>query len=1769
MLLEKERLSELERSRKGMQNQLNGVVESAKKQKWLSKDPLSSVPLPKVAGLEKKLNKNFSIQRTSSVELRGAPLHSSVDVKNLVAQTKDEVNPIRRKWIMSIHKNTSVAREKCLSLLYAQTTESKRTRRRKQIMIENITPSMRQIMSMQKYSGAESIPIGNEHAYTLSPKKKGLHAAFLEPTGIDYRDESHINIENDSTYWSPLNRAPTMSRAELSSDTRNSVSGIQFDPNMHIEIADLSSASSMDEEVKRFDLVDYLFECGWLYHESDFYFHRQHETHHIRTELSFPSAVDRGAEMLRHASYTRSLESIAQLKSWVVAQVFLNDEELAAQLFAPRNIPTVLLQGNNAMAEDAKKTHNSIMLEDKENKTNSVGMPHLVNLSARAPTVMHQRAAEFLENLVESRASFAKAAGRSLRSVLNPGGWLTIRPITALNLPDSYTGMFVKLRYGSTIRVSETADAKVTPTWTVDDDIPFAPRENHLKEQPSGKGQSKVPMYTSEAEREEMNDFHGTGIFKSRNDLDLYVEPLKTSGSVRLSVVGERLQSNVELGVLQINLASAISCCAEQTSDKEEIAPAYIRWFPLMSPKACIPIEGDMGLSTRAPESEKTSDHLFSQYFAPCIKLALYWQPDHPSAETNLTNTQRSATANPLTQTYFQGYADSLSVALIDSMRATELLSFCSTDHDIRYSVTNSKTRVGFAIGWVQLDHQVKKAREPVVLAPTPVTNPQPTFQLLAEKDNLKSKTNIDSFEYIALELQEIDFRVEEVWIFDVWEFILRVRRRREAKMKVRCRVAKKDEERRLPESRLFATDNAFILHENKKNELSEILDIDEESITATQSDRQPGKKIYIKQLLLGFVKVNLSYIKSSKGPWESPYSSSPDFIMRNRDDNTKSPSTTGDSGWSYYDQSEDRMVRQAAQRGKDIFRRWSEDSGEELWTGDVDRLGHHNLPHLISAMFPAITDAPVRLQGKILMHVFETQSEIAASLKDYYGNETLRQIYKIIGSLDFVGNPTMVFNSFITGVRDFFVQPSREFIRSPTDPSRLGIGVAKGILSLVSHSASGIFGFASKMSATAGQAAATLSMDDHYKRWHTDQVTSLSMGYRKKWRSGLKIVVTGVTRPVEDILIGMVFAATGMLVEPYRGLRKGGTIGLAKGLGIGTIGLVFKPLVGFFDALTHFTESVHDLAQSVNILEKKLQPVQKLRLPYVFGVKKLLTPFNPVDARSMDLLHRYPSSVKDALNKKDSDSWGEVLVLSEVLHMEPGIDMYVVLTTKRVVLFRLKIEGRGASVPSLIWEFELNNDFDVTSRLESRGHNGVVLHLTRQVNVHEDINDIYSEQKGLKSNKKTTVNEKGVVGNQARKSPLKSDRSSFSVGSFIDDDAADSMIDMLPYQNYLDAASKQMRTTAKVIAQQAGTIIPRGPIQKSYQSKNGKVFERFVVLGEFQHRSELARMHNALCCLMGHFNSIIYEGNIGFEGSTEGYTSFGHLHFENNKFDERKENGSGNFYSSLENIAWLHDDDVSPLHNTYKYGLSRRTWLFSDEMASSKSEGGPDWLVAARARAMFVPMALPPLPTGVSLQTEMVHSISSDLSQGLITYREASEAIKNHAEIVQKGLSTQQDFGIASEDDNRPLPSILTKVSQLSDKSVAWAESISGISYKEVRSDMDHSDINERLEKVVGIVEKLVSNLAHDRAASPLLSSCSETVGASTSLANTKTVGGKNDKYHASETERLRMEVEELRNKLAETEHFIGKKSKGKSRKKNWIRKMKSSKKEEDRRKY
>jgi hypothetical protein len=937
VLISERRLVQLTKSRRGMQDQLAHAIESDERKRE-ARGQLASGHIQKLGKFQKQKQQKQQRQRQHQ---KGQSSHSLMaTVENSTKHVVGTLNKGLNSSVSALKGTLKTSRDRYLYALYFQTAESKRKRQmEEQEEKQGLTANDESIGSMN-LNALSLIPEQKSQASgsggSLTSSKPSLEAAFAqeqsmprrappspereakgkrtlgdffsqqntgEPEAPPQATSGGISPQVTSESPSPrgLNRFGNRraldpeSGRRLSSQRRLSLDidealaeetsvdmweesirqgqaiydGLyKYNQAADINISDLISVSTdAHDEVNRKRTMLRLLSEGFVFHESGTFFHEDHLPHHFRRSLFASSMGDRRSGLLyRPKLAVGSSSSIRHFKSWQSAQALYNDLELDV-LRNEKSFIIRLKDKTPKPAEPATDIPASKMIIAEK-----LTPPKI------APVITLERAKVQIDSVVLSRNQFERACKRTLSSVLNPGGWLTIRPITALNLPDTYTGMHVKLRYGSEVLVSETVDAKVTPRW--------APAD-FLDGEAAGSAKKGGP-------RKSTSGPTANGNFRFiENDLHVHVEPQQTSGSIKVSVVAERLNTKLELGVLHIPLGAAIAACIDSTEEgldaNEYTPPMYVRWFPLMSPRVAIPAEGDMGLSSRPNENEKLRDNMFQQYFAPCIQLALIWWPNSneksvmneksekgsysddgdesdrvsdrlsatlavrgPSGSTQMTDT-------PAMETYFNADIGRISAALIDSQRAVELLSFSALDIDVRYSVTKTKTRVGLVVGWIQLDHQDNRAREPVVLAPTPAEHMQPTLQILAVKDNLRSKSNIVSYEYIGVALQEMDLTVEESWIFELWDFFTAIMRKQKAK-----KMSAKGQRRA---DALSANENCFAVSDVEESTAPSLFSM----LEGTGDGDSPSAKtkIYVEQLILGLVKVNLSYIKGKKQSWE------------------------------------------------------------------------------------------------------------------------------------------------------------------------------------------------------------------------------------------------------------------------------------------------------------------------------------------------------------------------------------------------------------------------------------------------------------------------------------------------------------------------------------------------------------------------------------------------------------------------------------------------------------------------------------------------------------------------------------------------------------------------------------------------------------------------------------------------------------------------------------------------------------------------------------
>ena len=114
-------------------------------------------------------------------------------------------------------------------------------------------------------------------------------------------------------------------------------------------------------------------------------------------------------------------------------------------------------------------------------------------------------------------------------------------------------------------------DSKVTPRWTDEESLPksntFARRSSRSRRFVRQGSQDEIDSGNIDEFAEWWNP---TRAGARENVLRISVDPFETSRSLRLTVIGEKLQSRMEIGVLEIPLGPALECCAQSMEDYNE-----------------------------------------------------------------------------------------------------------------------------------------------------------------------------------------------------------------------------------------------------------------------------------------------------------------------------------------------------------------------------------------------------------------------------------------------------------------------------------------------------------------------------------------------------------------------------------------------------------------------------------------------------------------------------------------------------------------------------------------------------------------------------------------------------------------------------------------------------------------------------------------------------------------------------------------------------------------------------------------------------------------------------------------------------------------------------------------------------------------------------------------------------------------------------------------------------------------------------------------------
>uniref|UniRef100_A0A8C3DPQ3 Vacuolar protein sorting 13 homolog D n=1 Tax=Corvus moneduloides TaxID=1196302 RepID=A0A8C3DPQ3_CORMO len=309
---------------------------------------------------------------------------------------------------------------------------------------------------------------------------------------------------------------------------------------------------------------------------------------------------------------------------------------------------------------------------------------------------------------------------------------------------------------------------------------------------------------------------------------------------------------------------------------------------------------------------------------------------------------------------------------------------------------------------------------------------------------------------------------------------------------------------------------------------------------------------------------------------------------------------------------------------------------------------------------FPLIRfeDAVINLDPFTRVHPYETQEFIINDILKHFQEELLSQAARILGSVDFLGNPMGLLNDVSEGVTGL-----------------IKYGNVGGLIRNVTH---GVSNSAAKFAGTLSDGLGKTMDNRHqtereYIRYHAAT-------------SGEHLVAG-----IHGLAHGIIGGLTSVITSTVEGVKtEGGVSGFISGLGKGLVGTVTKPVAGALDFASETAQAVRDTAT----LSGPRTQAERVRKPRCCrGPQGLLPRYLESQAEGQEQLFKLTDNIQD-----------EFFIAVE------NIDSYCVLISSKAVYF-LK-SGDCTDRDSIFLEVRYD---DLYHCLVSKDHGNVYIQLTKK----------------------------------------------------------------------------------------------------------------------------------------------------------------------------------------------------------------------------------------------------------------------------------------------------------------------------------------------------------------------------------------------------------------------------------------------------------------------
>ncbi|KAJ2722137.1 Vacuolar protein sorting-associated protein 13 [Coemansia sp. Benny D115] len=545
-----------------------------------------------------------------------------------------------------------------------------------------------------------------------------------------------------------------------------------------------------------------------------------------------------------------------------------------------------------------------------------------------------------------------------------------------------------------------------------------------------------------------------------------------------------------------------------------------------------------------------------------------------------------------------------IGVSLINKY-SSEILFATLADVELKYTDSTSNQTFKLTVKWIQIDNQIYGALYPIVLYPTTLgvamagVSAPPALQAVAVRAK-DGSYGVEYFKYASVLAQELSVELDEDFLYALLDFV---------KFDVpgwTSSTHEADEE----------TTGTNMLH----SDIPEVKAFEE------------GQQLYFEFLHIQPFKLNISFMRTQRldvggDPTAARYPAV-----------ASAAAAAAAAGGGKTNSPLGPLGAAAGGSGGGMTGLGSEQTGE----------GVASTPGIVAYAMNVLTmaigninEAPVFLNALVMQNVRVSLPVLIDRMRTHYSQEVFNQVYKVVGSANFLGNPVGLFNNISSGVSDFFYEPYQGFVMSDR-PQDFGVGLARGTASLFKKTVFGMTDSFSKFTDSMSKGLSAATMDPRYQ-------TERSMS---RVRNKPKHAIYGVARGAESFAKSVSSGLAGVVMRPLEGAEQEGVGGFFKGVGKGLVGVVTKPVIGMFDLASNVTEGIRN---TTTVFERDLD---RQRLPRHINRDGIITVYSGREALGQAWMREL--------------SKGAYALDSYLAHLElPGSDMVVLLTYQRLVMFR------------------------------------------------------------------------------------------------------------------------------------------------------------------------------------------------------------------------------------------------------------------------------------------------------------------------------------------------------------------------------------------------------------------------------------------------------------------------------------------------------------------